>query len=103
MAGNYSIGLNEERPLCGMFQRPRPKDRPAPTAVVRVQSPARVSKEHRKMPIKTRWPCSGGGSSKFPKRGEQAVFADPEGAVFGVMKSSSGDPPDFLGRARDWI
>ena len=33
---------------------------------------------------------------KMPKRGEQAVFADPEGALFGVVKSSSGDPEDFL-------
>ena len=33
---------------------------------------------------------------KMPKRGEQAVFADPEGALFGVIKSSSGDPEDFL-------
>jgi hypothetical protein len=30
------------------------------------------------------------------ERGEQAVFADAEGAVFGVIKSSSGDPEDFL-------
>ena len=40
---------------------------------------------------------------RLPKRGEQAVFADPEGAVFGVVKSSSGDLPDFLADAGDWI
>jgi predicted enzyme related to lactoylglutathione lyase len=40
---------------------------------------------------------------KFPKRGEQAVFADPEGAVFGVLKSSSGDPEDFAPEIGDWI
>jgi len=40
---------------------------------------------------------------KFPKRGEQAVFADPEGAVFGVIKSSSGDPEDFLAEPGEWI
>src|SRR5215472_13571131 len=27
--GGYLIGANEERPLCGMFQRERPKDRSA--------------------------------------------------------------------------
>src|SRR5574337_732081 len=27
-AGNYSIAANEDRPLCGMFQRPRPPNRP---------------------------------------------------------------------------
>jgi predicted enzyme related to lactoylglutathione lyase len=40
---------------------------------------------------------------KMPKRGEQAVFADPEGALFGVVKSSSGDPQDFLADPGDWI
>jgi predicted enzyme related to lactoylglutathione lyase len=39
----------------------------------------------------------------MPERGEQAVFADPEGAVFGVVKSSSGDPEDFLAEPGDWI
>ena len=27
--GNYSIASNADRPLCGMFQRPRPKDQSA--------------------------------------------------------------------------
>src|SRR5262249_55294267 len=40
---------------------------------------------------------------KLPKRGEQAILADAEGAVFGLMKSSSGDPPDFLADPGDWI
>jgi predicted enzyme related to lactoylglutathione lyase len=40
---------------------------------------------------------------ELAERGEQAVFADTEGAVFGVVKSSSGDPPDFLADPGDWI
>ena len=40
---------------------------------------------------------------KLPKRGEQAIFADPEGALFGVVRSSSGDPQDFLAEPGDWI
>jgi predicted enzyme related to lactoylglutathione lyase len=39
----------------------------------------------------------------MPDRGVQAVFADPEGALFGVIKSSSGDPEDFLPDPGDWI
>ena len=27
--GSYTIAFNDDRPLCGMFQRPRPKDRAA--------------------------------------------------------------------------
>jgi predicted enzyme related to lactoylglutathione lyase len=40
---------------------------------------------------------------KMPKRGEQAIFADAEGAVFGVVKSRAGDPQDFLPEPGDWI
>lgn len=32
----------------------------------------------------------------YPDRGEQAVLADPQGAIFGVLQSSSGDPADVL-------
>ena len=31
------------------------------------------------------------------------MFADPEGAVFGVVKSSAGDPEDFLAEPGEWI
>lgn len=39
----------------------------------------------------------------FPKRGDLAVFADREGALFGVMSSSTGDVEDFLTEIGDWI
>ncbi len=39
----------------------------------------------------------------YPDRGRQAVFADPQGAVFAVLQSSSGDPPDELATAGQWI
>jgi hypothetical protein len=39
----------------------------------------------------------------FPQRGRQAVLADPQGAVFAVLASSSGDPPDFLAAPGEWI
>ncbi len=38
-----------------------------------------------------------------PDRGREAVLADPQGAVFGVLASSSGDPPDMLNPPGDWI
>jgi uncharacterized protein len=43
------------------------------------------------------------GARSFPKRGELAVFADREGAIFGVMSSSTGDVEDFLTETGDWI
>ena len=99
--GSYSIGANEERPLCGMFQLARPKDRPAGPRWFAYISVNDVERAQR---VVTR----AGGQvlappRSLPKRGEQAVFADPEGAVFGVVKSSSGDPEDFLAEPGDWI
>lgn len=36
-------------------------------------------------------------------RGREAVFADPQGAVFAVLASSSGDTPDVLAAPGEWI
>jgi uncharacterized protein len=37
-----------------------------------------------------------------PDRGELALLADPQGALFGVMKSSSGDPGDYRPELGEW-
>jgi hypothetical protein len=39
----------------------------------------------------------------YSQRGRQAVFADPDGAVFAVLASSSGDPPDVLAAPGEWL
>jgi predicted enzyme related to lactoylglutathione lyase len=39
----------------------------------------------------------------IPARGQEAVFADPQGAVFVVLASSSGDPADVLAAPGEWI
>ena len=39
----------------------------------------------------------------IPDRGREAVFADPQGAVFAVLASSSGDPSDELAEPGEWI
>jgi len=39
----------------------------------------------------------------IPERGREAVFADPQGAVFAVLASSSGDPSDVLAAPGEWI
>ena len=99
-AGSYSIGMNDGRPLCGIFHRERPKDRVAEPRWFGYISVPNVDRAQRR--------AKAGGRvlappKKMPKRGEQAVFADPEGAVFGVIKSSSGDPEDFLADPGDWV
>ena len=100
--GGYFIGFADDRPMCGMFQRPRPKDKPeAKPRWFGYISVGSVEKAQRAV-------TSAGGRvlaepKKLPKRGEQAVFTDPEGAVFGVVKSSGGDPEDFLAEPGEWI
>ena len=37
------------------------------------------------------------------ERGETAVFADPEGALFGVVHSRNGDPADYSGDVNEWV
>jgi predicted enzyme related to lactoylglutathione lyase len=100
--GGYVIAANDERPLCGMFQRPRPAGRE--DAKPRWMGYISVSNVEQAQKAVTK---AGGrvlaAPQKFPKRGEQAIFADPEGALFGVIKSSSGDPEDFLAEPGDWI
>jgi predicted enzyme related to lactoylglutathione lyase len=39
----------------------------------------------------------------YAGRGRQAVFSDPDGAVFAVLDSSSGDPGDYLAEPGEWI
>jgi len=100
--GGYVVAANEERPLCGMFQRPKPSDRTqARPRWFGYLSVASVEKARRAV-------LQAGGRvlappRNLPKRGEQAVFADEEGALFGVMKTASGDPPDFMADPGDWI
>jgi uncharacterized protein len=42
-------------------------------------------------------------ATTYLKRGRQVVMADPEGAVFALLASSSGDPPDELAASGEWI
>ncbi len=39
----------------------------------------------------------------IPNRGREAVLMDPQGAVFAILASSSGDPPDVLVEPGEWI
>ena len=99
--GGYVIVDNEERPMAGMFQKPRPADPKAKPRWFGYISVPNVEKAQAAV-------TKAGGRvlapiQKFTGRGEQAVFADPEGALFGAVRSSTGDPPDFEADVGDWI
>jgi len=37
------------------------------------------------------------------ERGETSVFQDPEGTLFGVVRSKNGDPADYVGDLNEWV
>jgi len=43
------------------------------------------------------------GPRELPNRGKEAVLSDPQGAVFALLTSSSGDPSDILALYGEWI
>lgn len=50
---------------------------------------------------------AGGGTVVYApvmlgERGETAVLRDPEGTLFGVVRSKNGDPPDYAGDVNEW-
>jgi predicted enzyme related to lactoylglutathione lyase len=98
---DYAVALLDGRPIAGMLQKAMPageKRRPAWLtfiAVRDVDSARGLAMAHGARIVSE--PKTYGG------RGRQAVIADPEGAVFAVLASASGDPPDFLAAPGDWI
>jgi hypothetical protein len=99
--GGYLIAFRDDRPLAGVFQRPRPADSKANPRWFGYISVSDV--EQAKQAVTKAGGRVMAEPAKQPKRGEQAVFADPEGALFGVIKSSSGDPDDFQADPGEWI
>jgi predicted enzyme related to lactoylglutathione lyase len=98
---NYTIAKLGDAPIAGLVQRPVQTDKQEQAAwlpfvsVSSVQETGQRILEH------------GGKELEAPRayrlRGKQAVYADPEGAVFGVLNSHSGDPPDVLAASGEWI
>lgn len=100
-AADYAVVMLDGRPIGGLFQRPiRAGERHQPAwltfiAVPDVDTARRTALAH------------GAKSLAPPKtyagRGAQAVLADPQGAVFGVITTAGGDTPDFLAEPGEWI
>jgi len=98
---DYAIVLVDCRPIAGILQKAIPAgDRRQPTwltfiAVRDVDAARRIA-------------LSRGAKSvyeprTYPSRGRQVVLSDPQGAVFAMLASTSGDPPDYLATPGEWI
>jgi predicted enzyme related to lactoylglutathione lyase len=98
---NYVIASLDGQPVGGLYQKsPTPNQARQPAwltfiAARDVDAARRLALAHGAKLLS--------GPKNYPQRGRQAVFSDPDGAVFAVLASSSGDPPDFLAAPGEWI
>jgi predicted enzyme related to lactoylglutathione lyase len=98
---NYAIASLGGRPVGGLFQRKasRSEDRRSAwlgfIAVTDVDGAEKNAVAHGAKLLKE--------PRTYAQRGRQAVLADPEGAVFAMLASSSGDPADELADPGEWI
>jgi predicted enzyme related to lactoylglutathione lyase len=98
---DYSVALLDGRPVGGLFQRSIKAGEQRQPAWLTFISVRDVAETERSI-------LAHGGKVLAPPRiyadrGRQAVFADPQGAVFAVLQSSSGDPQDLLAAPGEWI
>jgi uncharacterized protein len=98
---DYAVALLDNRPVGGLFHKAvqtGEQRQPAWLTFIAVRD---LGKTERVV-------LASGGKvlSKpraYPQRGRQEIFADPQGAVFAALQSSSGDPDDLLASPGEWI
>lgn len=89
---SYTLIEDDGQSVGGMFMRaPRPGASTSARwlALISVKDPAQAARYVEEHGGKVIVP-----PASYPGRGTHALFRDPQGAVFGVLKSDSGDPPD---------
>lgn len=100
-ASDYAVAMIDGRPVGGLVQKSIPNGEQRQSAwltfiaVGDVDAAKRAAVAHGAKVL--------ADARNYPARGRQAVFADPEGAVFAILASSSGDTPDFLAAPGEWI
>jgi predicted enzyme related to lactoylglutathione lyase len=97
----YTLAFSEGEPVGGVLEREHAHQKERGSqwlgmiSVASVKTAVRYAADHGgKVVVPPRF---------LPGRGEVALLADPEGAPFGVIRSSSGDPPDYLAEDRQWM
>jgi predicted enzyme related to lactoylglutathione lyase len=89
----YSVVTNAGRRIGGILQRPAPPGAAAGARWISLMSIPNVIHA-------TQYAQGRGGKvliapADLPHRGAHAILRDPQGAVFGVLRSSTGDAPDI--------
>jgi predicted enzyme related to lactoylglutathione lyase len=98
----YTLALADGLPIGGLVFDPRAATKAAPAArwvgLVSVPDPQAAAAEATKRGGKVLMQPAALG-----ERGVTAVFADPEGTLFGVVRSKHGDPADYRGDVGEWL
>ncbi len=97
----YAVASVDGRPIAGLVQRTIP-------AGEQKQSHWLTFLAVRDADVAVRTAAADGAKvlskpTTYGGRGRQAVIAGPDGAVFAVLASTSGDPGDFLAAPGEWI
>ncbi len=98
---DYTLALLRGTPVAGLVRRSEPPGERHQPAWLTFLSVADVES--------TRRTALARGAKQlipprsYPRRGRQVVLADPQGAVFAILQSTSGDPPDVLVKPGEWI
>ena len=98
---NYAVAMLDGRPIGGLVQKAIP-------AGQHQQSAWLTFFAANDLDVVKKLAVSHGAKvlsdiKSYPMRGRQCVLSDPEGAVFALLASSSGDTPDYLAATGDWI
>lgn len=98
----YATAYHHDEPVAGMFYYPRAKSATGKPRWFGYISVADVRQAEQSV-------LAAGGKVRAPLRklpgqdAEAIVFADPEGALFGIVHFAEGDPEDYLAETGDWI
>jgi hypothetical protein len=97
----YAVALDDGRPVGGLFHKPIPAGEHRQSAWLTFIAVRDVDAAERTALARGAKVVS--DSRSYPSRGRQAVLSDPEGAVFAILASSSGDAADFLADSGEWL
>jgi uncharacterized protein len=98
---NYSVAVHDGEAMGGIVERPLKEGQQRHPAWLTFISVRDLNKAQRVVVSNGGKVLSAGRT--YAKRGRQAVFADPQGAVFAALQSSSGDPEDAMPDPGEWI
>ncbi len=98
---SYTVLLSGGRPIGGIAQGPpAPENSPGARWIAYISVPDTGKAADAVVAAKGRLVA---GPRPVPERGVHAIVADSEGALFGLMTSSAGDPEDFLPEINEWM